>query len=201
MNADPQELIESALSRAVSVVCAPVAAQLSALEHSESAEHLDWALVFSELKALRPVDELSDWWDSVIIATLATALAPLDPTCASLPIATPLEAAALTKVPLPAPLLALPPMAMDIINSIQRDGREFLFGQQDKGFQRWNEATKALRGRLGDMQHWTLHDIRRTFRTGLGKLGIPNHVAEYAINHVSKPFMIDTAIRAKSLRR
>jgi len=31
---------------------------------------------------------------------------------------------------------------------------------------------------------WTLHDLRRTYRTGLAKLGEPPHVAELAINHV-----------------
>jgi integrase len=41
-----------------------------------------------------------------------------------------------------------------------------------------------MRERLGDMPHFTLHDLRRTFRTGLGRLGIPSHVAELAINHV-----------------
>jgi hypothetical protein len=30
---------------------------------------------------------------------------------------------------------------------------------------------------------WTLHDLRRTMRTGLGKLGVPPHVAELVINH------------------
>src|SRR6516165_4450475 len=30
---------------------------------------------------------------------------------------------------------------------------------------------------------WTLHDLRRTYRTGLGKVGVPPHVAELA-NHV-----------------
>ena len=30
---------------------------------------------------------------------------------------------------------------------------------------------------------WTLHDLRRTFRTGLGKLGVAPHVAELCINH------------------
>jgi integrase len=81
--------------------------------------------------------------------------------------------------------LALPPIALDILRSIQRrDGREYLFGQSGKGFQRWNARTTQMRERLGDMQHFTLHDLRRTFRTGLGRLGIPSHVAELAINHV-----------------
>jgi hypothetical protein len=33
---------------------------------------------------------------------------------------------------------------------------------------------------------FTLHDLRRTFRTGLGRLGVPPHVAELCINHVRK---------------
>ena len=31
---------------------------------------------------------------------------------------------------------------------------------------------------------WVLHDLRRTMRSGLSKIGIPPHVAERAINHV-----------------
>jgi hypothetical protein len=33
------------------------------------------------------------------------------------------------------------------------------------------------------MAHWSLHDLRRTCRTGLGKLGVPSHIAELAIGH------------------
>jgi hypothetical protein len=32
--------------------------------------------------------------------------------------------------------------------------------------------------------HWTLHDIRRTVRTGLGALGIEPHICEAVINHL-----------------
>ena len=31
---------------------------------------------------------------------------------------------------------------------------------------------------------WRLHDLRRTMRTGLGKIGVQPHIAELAINHV-----------------
>jgi hypothetical protein len=31
---------------------------------------------------------------------------------------------------------------------------------------------------------WTLHDIRRTVRTGLGMLGVAPHVAEAVLNHL-----------------
>ncbi len=81
--------------------------------------------------------------------------------------------------------LTLPPMALDILHSIpRRDGRDFVFGQHGGGYSRWGWHTTALRERLGDMPAFTLHDLRRTFRTGLGRLGIPSHVAELAINHV-----------------
>jgi hypothetical protein len=32
---------------------------------------------------------------------------------------------------------------------------------------------------------WTLHDLRRTFRTNLGKLGVAPHIAERLVNHIS----------------
>jgi hypothetical protein len=35
------------------------------------------------------------------------------------------------------------------------------------------------------LPHWTLHDLRRCTRTGLGKIGVPPHVAELVINHVT----------------
>ena len=31
---------------------------------------------------------------------------------------------------------------------------------------------------------WTVHDLRRTVRTGLGELGVQPHIAEAVINHV-----------------
>jgi integrase len=80
--------------------------------------------------------------------------------------------------------LTLPPLALDILKSIpRREGRDYVFGRSGQGFQRWSAYTTALREQLGEMPAWTLHDLRRTFRTGLGRLGIPSHVAELAINH------------------
>jgi integrase len=81
-------------------------------------------------------------------------------------------------------VLTLPQAALHILQSIERrSGRDYVFGQRGEGFQRWGVYTTALRERLGDMPAWTLHDLRRTFRTGLGRLGIPSHIAELAIGH------------------
>jgi integrase len=80
--------------------------------------------------------------------------------------------------------LTLPGTALDILQSApHRDGRDFVFGQRGGGFARWGHHTTALRTRLGEMPAFVLHDLRRSFRTGLGKLGIPPHIAELAINH------------------
>ena len=43
---------------------------------------------------------------------------------------------------------------------------------------------------------WTLHDLRRTVGTGLGKLGIAPHVAEAVLNHLP-PKLIRTYDRNK----
>jgi integrase len=75
-------------------------------------------------------------------------------------------------------------MMREIIESIpRRVNREYLFGSRADGFTSWN-----VKATLGDgiNEPWTLHDLRRTFRTGLGRLKIPPHIAELCINHVKK---------------
>jgi hypothetical protein len=47
-----------------------------------------------------------------------------------------------------------------------------------------NRIAGAQGGRL--LPSWRLHDLRRTMRTGLGRLGVAPHVAELLINHVPK---------------
>jgi integrase len=51
-------------------------------------------------------------------------------------------------------------------------------------FNDWGHA-KAELDKLCPLPHWVLHDIRRTFRTNLGKLGVAPHVAERLVNHIS----------------
>jgi integrase len=58
-------------------------------------------------------------------------------------------------------------------------------GKPDKPFNGWSKAIKALREALGkDFKHFTLHDLRRTYRTIHGKIGTPPHIAERLVNHV-----------------
>lgn len=63
----------------------------------------------------------------------------------------------------------------------------FLFparGNTDKPFNGWSKS-KATFDKLANIPHWTLHDLRRTFRTNLGRLKVRPDIAERLVNHVS----------------
>jgi hypothetical protein len=44
---------------------------------------------------------------------------------------------------------------------------------------------KAKLDELSGVTGWILQDIRRTFRSGLGALGVAPHIAERVVNHIS----------------
>jgi integrase len=85
--------------------------------------------------------------------------------------------------------LPLPPLVLKILAAApRRPRRDFIFGGGAGGFNAWSYSTMALRARVTatedrSLPSWTLHDLRRTFRTGLGRLGVAPHVAELCINH------------------
>jgi integrase len=83
--------------------------------------------------------------------------------------------------------LTLPPMALDILRAIPRNGgRDYVFGLRGTGFQRYGAYTNALRTRLPNtMPAWTLHDLRRTCATGMANIGVQPHIIEAVLNHVS----------------
>ena len=85
--------------------------------------------------------------------------------------------------------LPLPPAAIELIAAVPRGDRQFIFGRRDSSFSGWSAAKLRLDAEIvmltgKPLAPWTLHDLRRTMRTNLGKLGVPPHVAELAINHV-----------------
>jgi integrase len=83
--------------------------------------------------------------------------------------------------------LALPESALAILRAVARRDGPCVFGDSRHGFTGWSAAKRKLDARLAvagkQLPHWTLHDLRRTMRTGLGRLGVPPHVAELTINH------------------
>jgi integrase len=63
----------------------------------------------------------------------------------------------------------------------------FLFparGSTTSPFSGWSKSKKAL-DKLCGVKDWTLHDLRRTYRSIHGKIGTPPHIAERLVNHIS----------------
>jgi integrase len=65
--------------------------------------------------------------------------------------------------------------------------RDLLFGDGGGPFSGWSQARQRLDGRIAaarkaagrpPMKPWVLHDLRRSARTGFGKLGILPHISE-----------------------
>jgi integrase len=86
--------------------------------------------------------------------------------------------------------LTLPPLAMEILRSVaRRADHDYVFGGR-KGFGAFSYFTHVLNRRIaeteGAIAEWRLHDLRRTFRSGLGRLGVAPHIAELAINHARR---------------
>ncbi|MET4034447.1 integrase [Bradyrhizobium sp. JR7.2] len=64
----------------------------------------------------------------------------------------------------------------------------FVFGYgKERGFSGWSKAKTALDKRIAAAGHklepWTLHDLRRTFATGLQRLKVEPHIIEACLNH------------------
>jgi integrase len=57
-------------------------------------------------------------------------------------------------------------------------------GSTARPFNGWSKSKAAL-DKLANIPHWTLHDLRRTFRTNLGRLKVRPDIAERLVNHVS----------------
>ena len=85
--------------------------------------------------------------------------------------------------------LKLPGLALDILRSQPHRREDYVFGRRGGAFSTWSLSVAKLNTRILEAEGkalppWRLHDLRRTMRSNLGKLGVPPHVAELAINHV-----------------
>lgn len=94
-------------------------------------------------------------------------------------------------------VVPLPPLAVTLLNELRELAGESEYwlpsatgedaaGDRDRTI---TKAAREVRTRL-QMAQWTPHDLRRTARTGLSRLGVAEPVAERVLNHVSGDRMV-----------
>jgi integrase len=73
--------------------------------------------------------------------------------------------------------------ARDILSARPQTG-PYVFGRH--GIVAWSLSKRLLDAKIAsaNLAHWTIHDLRRTFATGLQRLGIRLEVTEAILNHV-----------------
>ena len=87
-------------------------------------------------------------------------------------------------------LIPLSDTAIDLLTKAveARDAHVFGYGET-RGFSGWSKAKKALDARIAKtghkLDHWTLHDLRRSFSSGLQRLKIEPHIIEACLNHAA----------------
>lgn len=86
--------------------------------------------------------------------------------------------------------LQLPQMALDILAKLPRiEDSPYVFpaargnGTIRSFSRRKKDLNKALHKKLPNMHPWVLHDLRRTARTLMPEIGIPDNIAERALGH------------------
>jgi integrase len=92
--------------------------------------------------------------------------------------------------------LPISPQALAIIEARPRwAGRGHIFGasSEDTGFSGWSRSMARLRGRIararqnekrGQIEHWQLHDMRRSIASGMAAIGVAETVADRCLGHV-----------------
>jgi integrase len=85
-------------------------------------------------------------------------------------------------------VVPLPAAAIDILRKIPRSASPHVFppGRDYTVMKRQLDTRIAAINEGVPLPPWTLHDIRRTFRTGLSSLQIAPHIAELCIAHKQK---------------
>jgi integrase len=72
----------------------------------------------------------------------------------------------------------------DLLKAIPAHSRTYLLSPpgRDNPLDQWTKAKQAFEA-ICKIAPWTLHDLRRTFATGLAELGVAPHVIERLLNH------------------
>ena len=87
-------------------------------------------------------------------------------------------------------LFPLSEIAVELLKKAVEARETHVFGYgQTRGFSGWSKAKAALDKRIVDagqtLEHWTLHDLRRSFANGLQRLKVEPHVIKACLNHAT----------------
>jgi integrase len=81
-------------------------------------------------------------------------------------------------------VVPLPRLARSLVESVKATG-EFVFTKDGKKPVAVGSMLKSVLDGVMKIPHWQFRDLRRTAATGMAEIGIPPHVVEAVLNHVS----------------
>jgi integrase len=79
----------------------------------------------------------------------------------------------------------LGPTSKAILKARDRAERPHVFGTGQGGFSGWSQSKARLDAKLGAMESWVIHDLRRAAATHMNEIGVTPHVVEAVLGHVS----------------
>jgi integrase len=80
----------------------------------------------------------------------------------------------------------LSPLVCEILSALPRIGDRFLFTQHgEKPVAAWTDVKARFTKHMGDIPHWTLHDLRRTAASHMAQLRVDALVVDKILNHSS----------------
>jgi integrase len=82
-------------------------------------------------------------------------------------------------------VVPLPPLALDILNSVTTSTDLYFTGKSGKPLGPWSRIKVALDKHMQPDAPFVVHDLRRTVSTGMNALGIAPATVEAVLNHVS----------------
>ena len=80
--------------------------------------------------------------------------------------------------------IPITPMIRRVLDTLHRCGK-FVLNGTDRPFGDHSGAKEVV---MPAIRPWTLHDLRRSFASGLQRLGLAPHIVELALNHRSGTF-------------
>lgn len=80
------------------------------------------------------------------------------------------------------------PVSQSALSLLSLEGKAGLLfparGRDGRQYNGWSKSKRELDRRSG-ISDWTLHDLRRTYASNLASLGVPPHIIERLLNHIS----------------